>query len=276
MHYRQFRCAWNGFLEWFCVGNRVSKLQNYRLAIFLCIRALGLYRKRESDVVFRKYVKLASAVVLMSGLISGPAQAIQMWHSDTVWANQGMCAANFTFDSGLDRVQQLKVHIRVLDKKTNNVVAQDVIELDEFGGSNADRYATGYWHSGIACDEDLRLLVTQASAVIEGVHVDLLAKRELEIRPFVPYEITIQAPRAAQSQHPDACQTSKFNVQAVIQDKDGYSNVRAQPNAKSDVIEKLFEKDVFFTFEQKGNWWQVCTPTGQIGYLYHDRIRPQY
>ena len=227
-------------------------------------------------MVFRKYVKLASAALLMGGLMSGQAQAIGMWHSDTVWANQGMCAANFTFDSGLDRVQQLKVHIQVLDKKTNKVVAQDVIEVDEFGGSNADRYATGYWHSDIACDQDLRLLVTQAQAVIDDERVDLLAKRELEIRPFVPYEITIQAPRAAQSQRPDACLASKFTVQAVIQDKDGYSNVRAQPNAKSDVIEKLFEKDVFFTFEQKGNWWQVCTPTGQVGYLYHDRIRAQH
>ncbi|MEZ2624187.1 SH3 domain-containing protein [Paenalcaligenes hominis] len=59
----------------------------------------------------------------------------------------------------------------------------------------------------------------------------------------------------------------------MIQDKDGYSNVRAQPNAKSDVIEKLFDNEPFYTFEQKGNWWQVCTPTGQVGYLYHDRIR---
>lgn len=225
-------------------------------------------------MVFRKNVLWAGAALVMSTLVSGQAQAIQMWHSDTVWANQGMCAANFTFDSGLDRVQQLKVHIQVLDKKTNRVVSQDVIEVDDFGGSNADRYATGYWHSELACDDDLRLVVTQARAVVDDERVDLLAKHGLEIRPFVPYEVMIQA-AASQAARPDACLASKFSTQALIQDKDGYSNVRAQPNGKSDVIEKLFEKDVFYTFEQKGNWWQVCTPTGQIGYLYHDRIRVQ-
>lgn len=226
-------------------------------------------------MVFRKSVTLAGAALLMGTLMSGQAQAIQMWHSDTVWANQGMCAANFTFDSGLDRVQQLKVHIQVLDKKSNKVVAQDVIEVEEFGGSSADRYATGYWHSEIACDDDLRLVVTQANAVVDDERMDLLARQALDIRPFVPYEITIQAPARAQAARPDACSAAKFNVQAVIQDKDGYSNVRAQPNGKSDVIEKLFDNEPFYTFEQKGNWWQVCTPSGQVGYLYHDRIRQQ-
>ncbi len=227
-------------------------------------------------MVFRKKVTIAGAALLLGTLMAGQAHALDMWHSDTVWANQGMCAANFTFDSGMDRIAQLQIHFQAIDTKTNKVVAEDTIEVEEFGGSNADRYATGYWHSEMACDDGLRLVVDQAQAVVEGERMDLLANKELSIRPFVPYTISMEPARAVQSERPQACQAAKFTVRAFIQDKDGYSNVRAQPNGKSDVIEKLFDKEAFYTFEQKGNWWQVCTPTGQIGYLYHDRIRSQH
>lgn len=224
-------------------------------------------------MVLRKNGLLAGAALAIGSVMSGQAQAIEMWHSNTVWANQGMCAASFTFDSGLDEVRQLQVHIQALDKKTHRVVAQEVMEVEDFGRSNADRYATGYWYGEMACDDDLRLVVTRAYAVVDGERMDLLSRQALDIRPFVPYEITIQT--VDQAARPAACLLSRFHSQAVIQDKDGYSNVRAQPNGKSEVIEKLFENDVFYTFEQKGNWWQVCTPAGHIGYLYYDRIRLQ-
>ena len=92
----------------------------------------------------------------------------------------------------------------------------------------------------------------------------------------MPYRIDIDAQLFSELDRPHACQAPKFNATAIIQDKDGYSNVRAQPNAKSNVIEKLFDNEPFYTFEQKSKWWQVYTPTGQVGYLYHDRIRLQH
>jgi hypothetical protein len=152
---------------------------------------LGFYCKREGNVDFRKSVKLAAGTMLLGGVVAGQAQAVQMWHSDTVFANQGMCAANFTFDSQMEPVQQLRVHIQVLSKKNNKLVAEDVIEVDDFGSSSADRYATGYWYNEIACDQNLRVVVTGATAVMNGERVDLLAKDLLEVENFVPYEISI-------------------------------------------------------------------------------------
>lgn len=140
---------------------------------------------------FRKSVKLVAGAMLLGGVMAGQAQAVQMWHSDTVFANQGMCAANFTFDSQMEPVQQLKVHIQVLSKKNNKLVAEDVIEVDDFGSSSADRYATGYWHDEIACDQNLRVVVTGATAVMNGERVDLLANDLLDVQNFVPYEISI-------------------------------------------------------------------------------------
>lgn len=136
---------------------------------------------------------LGSGVVAISTLgFSMTAYAIDFWHSDTVWANQGMCAANFTFDSGMEPVEQLQVSIVALEKNTNKVKGQGVIDIDEFGTSGADRYAVGYWESELACDDNLYLVVTEASAYIDGVKQDLLEAGLLKAREFKPYQIVIE------------------------------------------------------------------------------------
>lgn len=212
--------------------------------------------------------------LLVVAAISAPvhAQAVDFWHSDTIWANQGMCSASFTFDSSgafSDRLQNLKVTFNALDAQ-NKVVDTATLEIDALGGDNASRYAYTSWASEHACDSDLRLQVISAHALIDGQQQDLLAKGEIAAREFIPFQITVPAPRAAQG---NACNNPRFNLMATIVDKDGYSNVRVQPNAKSTIVEKVFEDDHFYTFQQKGNWWQVCTPSGQVGYIYHDRIK---
>lgn len=226
-------------------------------------------------VLKRRITKTLSAACAMVAL-SGQAYGLDIWHSNTVWAGQGMCAAVFTLDSGGafgDRLQDLRIALSAVDTQTNNPVTQLFLEVDELGDGSANRYETVYWESELACEDNLRLIITEADAIVAGQARDLLADGYLSIREFVPYRIDIDASFLNASERPSACQAPKFTVTAVIQDKDGYSNVRAQPNAKSDVIEKLFDNEPFYTFEQKGNWWQVCTPTGQVGYLYHDRIR---
>lgn len=226
-------------------------------------------------VLKRRITKTLSAACAMVAL-SGQAYGLDIWHSNTVWAGQGMCAAVFTLDSGGafgDRLQDLRITLSAVDTQTNNPVTQLFLEVDELGDGSANRYETVFWESELACEDNLRLVITEADAIVAGQARDLLADGYLNIREFVPYRIDIDANFLNASERPSACQAPKFTVTAVIQDKDGYSNVRAQPNAKSDVIEKLFDNEPFYTFEQKGNWWQVCTPTGQVGYLYHDRIR---
>ena len=226
----------------------------------------------------RKGTQILSTACVMVAL-SGQAHCLDIWNSNQVWAGQGMCAASFTLDSGGafgDRIQNLRIALAAIDIETNNLVTQIVLDVDDFGGDNARRYETAYWESELACEDNLRLVISEARATVEGQVRDLLADGYLQVREFVPYRINIDAQLFSEQDRPQACLAPKFNTPAVIQDKDGYSNVRAQPNAKSNVIEKLFDNELFYTFEQKGNWWQVCTPTGQVGYLYHDRIRLQH
>lgn len=136
--------------------------------------------------------------LLAVAAISAPvhAQAIDFWHSDTVWAGQGMCAASFTFDGGplSDRIQNLQVTLNALDAK-NKVVDTVTLEIDALGGSEANRYASTGWESEHACGSDLRLEVISAQALVNGQQQDLLRKGEIAAREFIPFQIIVPAPR---------------------------------------------------------------------------------
>lgn len=64
-----------------------------------------------------------------------------------------------------------------------------------------------------------------------------------------------------------------FTHRAVIDDPDGYSNIRSQKNAKSQVVSRITQGEQFFTYMQDGNWWRVRTQQGKIGYMHVSRIR---
>ncbi|MGG4774565.1 SH3 domain-containing protein [Paenalcaligenes sp. Me52] len=64
-----------------------------------------------------------------------------------------------------------------------------------------------------------------------------------------------------------------FNRIAVINDPDGYTNIRSQANAKSHVVSRIVEGEQFYTYEQEGRWWKVQTKGKQTGYVHVSRIR---
>jgi Bacterial SH3 domain len=63
-----------------------------------------------------------------------------------------------------------------------------------------------------------------------------------------------------------------FNLPASIQDPDGFTNVRRAPSVTSDVIARVYEGEVFYTFRQGSNWWQVRTRERVVGYMHVSRI----
>lgn len=64
-----------------------------------------------------------------------------------------------------------------------------------------------------------------------------------------------------------------FTSRAVIDDPDGYTNMRSQKNAKSQIVARVVQGEEFFTYMQNGNWWQVRTARGKVGYIHLSRIR---
>jgi hypothetical protein len=75
--------------------------------------------------------------------------------------------------------------------------------------------------------------------------------------------------RANESQRP----TDIFTLTAVIDDPDGYTNVRRQRSASSEIVAKLTAGERFYTYKQPGNWWQVKTAGGAVGYVHVSRIK---
>ena len=128
---------------------------------------------------------------LMLSMIAQDSYAgVDFWNSNLVWAGQGACSAEFTFDSGLEDISKLDLSFN-LQNKAGKTVAKDEISLGSFGQSSATRYAQAFVESDKICDSSLRLVVTRATAVIGGKRVDLLKHKQISARKFVPISIKV-------------------------------------------------------------------------------------
>lgn len=112
---------------------------------------------------------------------------VHLWHSDTVWAGQGMCAATFTVDGGFDEaIESMQIKISAIDAR-GKAVAQDTLEFQgRVGGSSVDRYGQALFESAEACDDTLRIVVQNAAGTVGGKRQNVI----VEAREFKPFRIT--------------------------------------------------------------------------------------
>lgn len=64
-----------------------------------------------------------------------------------------------------------------------------------------------------------------------------------------------------------------FTGRAVINDPDGYTNVRSGPSTTDPVVARIKDGEVFQTDPKQGAWWRVRTDAGTVGYVHQSRIR---
>lgn len=63
-----------------------------------------------------------------------------------------------------------------------------------------------------------------------------------------------------------------FSVEAVIDDPDGYTNVRAQANGQSTIVDRIESGSSFQTHPQNSDWWKVQIGGNRIGFIHRSRI----
>lgn len=132
----------------------------------------------------------ALALLAVAPFFAAPAYAVDFWHSNTVWAGHGQCAAVFTFDSGLEEIRNLQVSVSAVDK-SGKKIASGVLEIKRFGQSTADRYSEAFLEGEEICADDLTIVVTKATATVAGKRTDLLKGKSLSPRDFKPFKLRI-------------------------------------------------------------------------------------
>lgn len=63
---------------------------------------------------------------------------------------------------------------------------------------------------------------------------------------------------------------------AIINDSDGWVNMRSSPSASSQVIIKIENGYKVEILQKNGNWYRVKNSIGDVGYIYSDRLMLNY
>lgn len=130
---------------------------------------------------------LKAGAMLACLLFMTPASALEIWHSNTVWANQGMCSATFTLDSGMDVIGPLEIGVELVNAQ-GMVIATDTLNVVRFGESEATHYQQALLEGEAECDDELTVRFTSLTLVSDQ-QKKTLPLSELKIRDFKPFKM---------------------------------------------------------------------------------------
>ncbi|PKF74951.1 SH3 domain-containing protein [Chryseobacterium sp. PMSZPI] len=65
------------------------------------------------------------------------------------------------------------------------------------------------------------------------------------------------------------------NINFIIQDSDGYTNLRKDKNSSSQVLQKIDTGEQIEVLDQNGDWWLVVSKEGKKGYIHKSRIKSE-
>ena len=136
-------------------------------------------------------MKKSFLALLITASFSIHAHAtIEFWHSNLETTDPDICSAHFTFDSGGEQIDDLKVSVSAVDR-AGKIVIDDSLDIESFGENDINRYADTELESGDMCQEGLAIVVNSATATINGKTVDLVATKKIVARDFKPFKIGI-------------------------------------------------------------------------------------
>ena len=66
--------------------------------------------------------------------------------------------------------------------------------------------------------------------------------------------------------------TTPTRKYGIVDDKEGWVNLREMPNADSPALAKILNGTNLEIIGNSGNWFKVSTESGRIGFIYKDRL----
>ncbi len=65
------------------------------------------------------------------------------------------------------------------------------------------------------------------------------------------------------------------NAIFIVQDADGYTNLRKDKNSSSQILQKINTGEQIDVLDQSGDWWLVVSKEGKKGYVHKSRIKTE-
>ncbi|MDR6370591.1 hypothetical protein J2795_002303 [Chryseobacterium bernardetii] len=65
------------------------------------------------------------------------------------------------------------------------------------------------------------------------------------------------------------------NTNFIIQDSDGFTNLRKEKNSSSQILQKINTGEQVEVLNQNGDWWLVVSKEGKKGYVHKSRIKSE-
>ncbi|MFB2831465.1 IrmA family protein [Aeromonas jandaei] len=135
---------------------------------------------------------LFAGLLWASASIAQEQRYLEIQHTDTVYANQGVCAYHFSLDSGgADEFGHLYITLQFNDKK-GKALAESTLEVDPFGGSSATRYGGGFTEVNCEQVEQAKsIAIIQATEVFANNQVVRLPVSTFTPKFYQPLKITV-------------------------------------------------------------------------------------
>lgn len=117
---------------------------------------------------------------------------ISIQHTDTVYANQGICAFHFSLDSGgVNEFGRLYVTLQFNDQN-GKALAESTLEVAPFGGSAATQYGEGFTEVDCGQVEQAKsIAIIQATEVLANSQVTRLPVSTFTPAFHQPLNITV-------------------------------------------------------------------------------------
>ncbi|WP_422061124.1 YARHG domain-containing protein [Sphingopyxis sp.] len=125
----------------------------------------------------------------------------------------------------------------------------------------------------------LALTLAWALVAAAAIAIALLAWKLLQPTPgSAPSAVEgvaapAEKPGAEMSGAADSGPAEAFTLAAVIDDPDGFTNIRSGGSTKAAIVGKILDGEKFLTYKQRGPWWRVRKADGTTGFMFRKYIR---